>query len=204
MEGGFKESKDKVLELPEDDPEMFAHFELWLYTGNILESHESVKDITWDVLTRIYSFGEARGIPELQNAAIDVYIDKYYASSKIPIHLLNFIYENTLDSSPLRNLLVDLMTCEAVLTDSQWFDEQTQPLYPQQFLFDLVKSLYEHGAGTKNKVIGFKALRSNYHVHDDGKKEVSHDLYHRHPFRSCQRGLLISLMTVIVRPGWRM
>ena len=60
-----------------------------------------------------------------------------------------------------------------------------QYVYPQQFLFDPAKSLYEHRVGNKKKVTDFNAVRSNYHVHDDGKKEVSHNLDHCHSFLSC-------------------
>ncbi len=185
LEGEFKEAIDQALRLPEDDPDMFSHFELWLYTGSILESHESAKDISWKVLTDICLFGEARGIPELQNEAINAYIDKYHATNEIPTGEFNHIYENTLDSSPLRKLLVDLVTFKGILTDSQWFSEKMQHLYPQQFLFDLAKSFYEHRVGIKKTVTNFKAVRSNYHVHDDGKKEVSHNLDRCHSFLFC-------------------
>ena len=165
MEGGFKEAQDQILELPEDDAIVFSHFELWLYTGNILESHESAIDIDWDVLTNIYLFGEARGIPELQNEAVDVLIDKRCATNMIPTNQLNRIYEYTPDTSPLRKLLVDFMTFNAVLSSGcPWFREDRQSYYPKQFLFDLTTSLYENQAGTKTKVTDFKAVRSNYHV----------------------------------------
>ena len=173
--GGFKESKDQVLELPDDDPVAFSHFQLWLYTGNIIESHESPKDIPWEVLIDLYLFGDARGIPRLQNEAIDLFIEKSDVMNEIPSGELNFIYQNTVDGSPLRKLMVDMMTFDAVLTDSMWFDEEPT-LYPQQFLFDLAKSLYETWVGTKTKIINFRAVRSNYYVCDDGKKKVSCDL----------------------------
>lgn len=167
LEGGFKESKDQVLELLEDDPVVFSHFELWLYTGKILELHESVKNIAWRVLTKIYLFGDARGIPELQNATIDLYIDKNYAAKEIPTYEINLIYENTLENSPLRRLLVDFMSFNTVLTDPGWFSENVNSRYPKQFLLDLVVSLYEKGAGTKTKITDFRLVRSDYHVHDN-------------------------------------
>ena len=173
LEGGFKESKDQVLRLPDDDPVVFSHFQLWLYTGNIIASHESPKDITWKVLISLYLFGDVRGIPRLQNEAIDLFIDKNVAMSQVPGDQLNLIYENTLDSSPLRKLIVDLFTFRVTLTDNSWFNEQPKALYPQQFLIDLAKSLYEDRARFKTKTTKFRAVRSNYHIHDDGTKEVS-------------------------------
>ncbi|KAM0797441.1 hypothetical protein BDR22DRAFT_440417 [Usnea florida] len=172
LEGGFKESQDQVLELPDDDPTAFSHFQLWLYTGNILESHKSAKDIDWRVLISIYLFGDVRGIPGLQNEAIDVLIDKLEAMNKIPVNQIPRIYKNTLDGSPLRKLVVDLFTHEKIpLTDDYWFHEERKPKYPQQFLIDLAKSLYEDRARYKTKDTEFKAVRSNYHIHNDGKKE---------------------------------
>lgn len=172
LEGEFKESKDQVLELPDDDPVAFSHFQLWLYTGNILESHEIAKDICWTVLLDIYLFGDVRGIPRLQNEAIDVFIDKHVAMNHVPANRLNFIYENTLDGSPLRKLMVDLFTFKVALTNiDNVLTEKRKGLYPQLFLMDLAKSLYEERAGTKKKIFDFRAVRSNYHIHDDGKKE---------------------------------
>ena len=176
LEGGFKESEDQVLELPNDDPVVFSHFQLWLYTGNILESHESAKDIDWNVLINLYLFGDIRGIPRLQNEAIDLFIDKYVAMNQIPRDQLNHIYENTLDGSPLRKLMVDVYTFRATLTKDHWFNEERKALYPQQFLIDLAKSLYEDRARFKTVKTKFRAVHSKYHIHDDGKKEVSSNL----------------------------
>lgn len=203
MEGGFKESEDQVLELPDDDPIAFPHFQLWLYTGNILESHECAKDIDWHVLISLHLFGDVRGIPGLQNEAIDVCIDKLEASNKIPCYQFRRIYENTLDGSPLRKLMVDVYTFNVTLTNDLWFDEWVKALYPQQFLIDLAKSLYEERAGTKTKIIDFGAVRSNYHVHDDGKKEVSYNLHCCQPFLLYHNFLLTSFTAVIASPQWR-
>ena len=203
LEGGFKESKDQVLKLPDDDPVVFSHFQLWLYTGNIIESHEFPKDISWKVLIDLYLFGDVRGIPRLQNEAIDLFIEKNKAMKVIPNDNFNFIYENTVDGSPLRKLIVDMMTFNAVLTESQWFDEK-QALYPQQFLIDLAKSLYEARVGTKTKITDFNAVRSNYHIHNDVKKEVCYNLHCCRPFLSYHSISLTSFMTVITGPQGRM
>lgn len=164
FEGGFKESQSQVLELPEDDPVMFSHFELWLYSGNILESHETVKDISWKVLTDLYFFGEAREIPSLQNEAIDICICKNIASRVTPTLQIKRVYENTPENSPLRRLFVDWMTYQSDPTDSEWFGDDREDRYPKQFLFDLVVSLYRKGVGATSKITDFKAVRSEYHV----------------------------------------
>ena len=205
LEGGFKEFEDQVLELPDDDPVAFPHFQLWLYTGDILESHESPKDIGWHVLVSLYLFGDVRGIPRLQNKAVDLFIDKYVAMKQIPGGQINRIYENTLDSSPLRKLMVDVFTFKVILTDDDnGLNEQQKAMYPQLFLIDLAKSLYEERAGTKSKITSFRAVRSNYHIHDDGKKEVSNNLHCCHHFLFYLSFLLTSSTTVIAGPHGKM
>ena len=201
MEGGFKESEDQVLELPDDDPIAFSHFQLWLYTGNILESHECAKDIDWHVLISLYLFGDVRGIPGLQNEAMDVCIAKFVTTNEIPRYFLNRIYKNTLDGSPLRKFMVDVFTFKVILTRDYWFNEQQNSLYLQQFLIDLARSLYEDRAGTKTKITDFGTVRSNYHVHVDGKKEVSYNRHCYQPFVFYHNFLLTSFTTVIASPS---
>lgn len=84
FEGYFSEATEQVLELPRERSTMFEHFELWVYTANLLAEGHSAADISWASLFGLYVFGEIRGIPDLQNAAIDVLIDKQSSCNTIP------------------------------------------------------------------------------------------------------------------------
>ena len=115
LEGEFKESSEGKVHLPEDDPEVFQRFQLWLYTGSVIESSgEGTKAIDWMVFFRLYVFGDARGVAGLQNATIDALIDKSHKEIALPSILgPNYIYDNTVEKSPLRRLMVDWVVYRA-------------------------------------------------------------------------------------------
>ena len=149
--------------MPEDDPDVFSHFAIWLYSGNILGSHEDIEDIDWTVLTNLYLFGEARGIYILQNAAIDLCIDKFDGGDVIPTSEIYHVYENTAEDSPFRRLCVDWFTFEVTLR-REWFRDDGNEHFPKDFLFDLAVSFYEKGAGEKSEIIDIKNMGFSYHV----------------------------------------
>ena len=107
FEAGFVEAAEQVLELPEENPVMFKHFQLYVYTGHFLAKEESEADISRASLLGLYIFGEMCGIPDLQNAAIDVLIDKQSSQNIIPTDSLLRVYNNTPEDSSLRRLFVD-------------------------------------------------------------------------------------------------
>ena len=55
FEGHFTESANQCLDLPEEDPAMFEHLQLWLYSDTILEGEEMPIDIRWETLLDLYS-----------------------------------------------------------------------------------------------------------------------------------------------------
>lgn len=177
FEGGFAEAKDQALSLPDEDPVMFHHFQLWVYTGNLFAKEETEAGISWESLVGLYIFGEMRGIPDLQNAAIDVLIDKNSSSKIIPTRdILPRLYNDTPEGSSLRRLFVDWMACLTVMSPNdrytatppgepyQWFKEETRKNYPKDFLFDLVFALSELKSGKKPTISNFKLKRADYYV----------------------------------------
>lgn len=176
FKGGFVEAKDQVLELPKEDPAMFEHFELWVYTGNFLAKEDSEANISWASLLGLYIFGEICEIPDLQNAAIDVLIDKQSSEKTIPTSRLPWVYDNTPEDSSLRRLLVDWMACLAIMLPNdrytpappgprtQWFKEETRKWYPKDFLIDLAFAQSQLRHGQKTIVSDFKHQRADYYV----------------------------------------
>ena len=164
FEGHFTEAKDQVLELPDEDVTMFKHFQLWLYTDSFLQTDEIVKDIHWGPLISLYVFAEVRGIPDLQNGAIDAMIDKVALEKKIPTPEYGQIYERTHGNSPLRRLAVDWLAHLAVLEPPRWLSIFEQDGFPKQALIDLAFTQYALRLGTKVLIRQFKAVREDYHV----------------------------------------
>lgn len=158
--GNFKENEGKSLDLPEDTVKTFKYFQLWVYTGNILESHETAKDINFATLIDLYLFGEARGIPELQNATMDVLFQRNLLLHTIPIFELPRVYKNTLPNSLLRKAIVDLFVQKLVDASIElFFTEEKKPHLPQDFLIESII--------TKSKKQGSRHTgcdSSDYHV----------------------------------------
>ncbi len=86
MNGPFKEATDKSIELDDEDPAIFQAFVSWLYTGRLYEDKQEPVDpdsedsetrtsvnLTEIQLTETWIFGEKRGIPALQNKAINIF-----------------------------------------------------------------------------------------------------------------------------------
>lgn len=163
FEGKFAEAQKQVLELPDESVAMFKHFQLWVYTDSIMAKDEAVQDITSHSLAGLYIFGEKCGIPDLQNLAIDVIIDKHDIFKRTPIEMINTVYDHTPDRAPLRRLLVDFMARNHV-DIPRLFVEQVKKCFPKDFLFDLAIVQNALRIGSKNIIDDFKACRSNYHV----------------------------------------
>lgn len=180
FQGNFVEATERVLELPDESVEMFKHFQFWVYSGSILEAHENTNFIAWGLLIELWVFGEARGIPDLQNAVIDALINKNYTSKQVPTSELNRLYENTSENAPIRRLFIDWVSFKATLSNASWFAEEKRDWFPKAFLFDLAVSLFEKGAGRKCRPKDFRTVRSDYYVRaldptsdskDSGKEE---------------------------------
>ena len=163
LTGYFWESETQILELPEDDPSVFEHFLLWLYNGDIFDENDDLESIPWGMLIDLYLFGEARGIPCLQNDTIDKFIDKGNHVGNVPTHCLHKVYNHTMVEAPLRRLIVDRCAYHGFLDHAEWFLHKSN--YPQEFLIDLIKAQYGiHKSKSKPSTINFQESRSNYHV----------------------------------------
>ena len=185
--GNFTEAKSAVLELPEEDVVIFKRFQLWVYTNKLVLSTSTFKmpferfslrmllimfrnriyglqeDTDSNLSVGLYIFGELRGIPVLQNATIDLLIDKQATENIVPTTLLHRVYENPPENSPLRKPLVDWSSSLGGL--DMWFKTSaTVDRCPKQFLIDLTVALYLHKKGTKLVVGNFKSVRGSYHV----------------------------------------
>ncbi|KAK4695923.1 hypothetical protein P7C71_g1920, partial [Lecanoromycetidae sp. Uapishka_2] len=164
FDGRFNEAKSKVLVLSEDDPEVFKRFQLWVYTDKVLEKGEAYGDISWTTLIELYVFGSIRGITDLQNAVVDILIDKSKSDNEVPTGDLQYIYNNTPEGSPLRRLLIDWTVFKGVLTSESWFSEDLRCVYPADFLFDVASAQYVMICSKKPRVKDFKASRQDYYV----------------------------------------
>ena len=163
FDGQFVEGTEQVLRLPDDDPTLFRHFQLWVYTKQILEDGKALDTVSYKLLINLHIFGDKYGMPNLQDAAIDVLIDKAIATKKYPTSLFDHVYQNTASDSRLRELCVDwtLFRLDHVVI----FEGSKRDRFPKDFLVDLAlafSGLTQLSNG--RKAIDFASKRSDYHV----------------------------------------
>ena len=150
--------------MPEEDPEAFEYFQFWTYTGRIITESETEKDITESILIQLYVFAETRCIPRLQNAAIDLLIDKMATSNTIHVNCLHFVYANTAEGSLLRRLFVEEIATTCALDDPNCFAQCTRDMFPIDFLFDLIQVQSQRVGKKRLRTTHFKQYRSSYHT----------------------------------------
>ncbi len=150
--------------MPEETSAVIKRFQLWAYTGSPLLHEEVIKDTPWKELVRLYLFAERFGIPNMQNAVIDMLVAKEHASSTTPTKQLRLIYDNTPSTSPLRRYMVDVSAQLGHL--DRWFTAPEAFLgrYPHAFLLELAVEQYNL-LKKRSKTHDRKALGCTYHVH---------------------------------------
>ncbi|KAL8797391.1 MAG: hypothetical protein Q9195_000546 [Heterodermia aff. obscurata] len=166
ISGGYKESFEQKIELPEENPSMFERFQLWLYTGSIIELHEKDR-LSSKVLVDLYIFGETRIIPGLQNAVIDSTIDELIQYQLISVRSIDYLYANTSKRSPIRKLYVEMIVDNNIdLKDLKWGIKGEAPgfTYPREFLADVILSQHDRLAGHRQKCKDFSKERERYYV----------------------------------------
>lgn len=171
FDGRFKEATEQTVLLPEADVDIFERYQAWAYSDRIVQRGETIKDLGYEMIIGLYILAELCCIPRLQNAAIDIIIDKAAFHHTVPpMTCSRLIYENTTSASLLRELFED-MTTRSRLRDHESFDTETSELYDNAFLVDLALALDEERRCRAPG--GFKKhlndLRCNYHIHPEGE-----------------------------------
>ena len=164
FEGMFKEGKEQLLDLSEEDVAVFEQFQLWLYSG-IIKPTAADDCMNQRVLVKLYVFGDKRGIPQLQNDAIDYLIDVIRDPGSFHVILIPWVYENTTATSPLRTLFVDMMVqWSRVSEGANWFESQFTANYPLEYILAVAKGLCGRLHNKPPKIDNFRSIRSNYYV----------------------------------------
>ena len=156
--GHFKETSEKSMTLPEDDPQAFDSLIQWLYSGKVLniaastlkESQEPQK--LYLQLAVLYVTADKYDIHEFQNHVMS------YICGLIGDHcpvlpgprIVDYIYDSSGQNSPFRRLLVQLYVWSIDLSyysrpgTSDWLRPRSD------FAADLVVELSLRARGGKN------------------------------------------------------
>ncbi len=172
VKGGWKESKDRSVELPDETPDTFGLYLHWLYRGTIptkVDEAGAAGTNEYNRLARAFILGDKTGDGDFQDAVIDAMISKnktptsngdYWSPERPTIEL---IYENTLQSSKARKWLVDTYIRSG---SSDWMlDRADAADWPHEFLLEL-----------SAKLLG----KTRLHVKDGVEEDHDPCLYHHH------------------------
>ncbi|OCL14234.1 hypothetical protein AOQ84DRAFT_222179 [Glonium stellatum] len=101
----FTEPQEKILPLPDVDPDIFTEFLNWAYRGQIFEGMLSPK---WIDLCRLWVLADKLGARELQNLVVIQCGNKYIRFGNfVDKEAVEFVYNRTPVDSPLRRMVVD-------------------------------------------------------------------------------------------------
>jgi hypothetical protein len=126
LNGGNQEAQDQCIELPEENPSMFERFQLWIYYGNLIFDEENIKDVRWAPLLTVYIVAVAHDLPAPQDLTIDIPIDKEWTELTPPTSQVQYLYDNTHKTVPLRKLLVDWNPHCGGSSSTDWFEDRNR------------------------------------------------------------------------------
>lgn len=117
LNSNFKEGRSKEIELLEDDAEIFKIFVHFLYTGSLYPGNIDATAIDENFemsvqmeATKVWLLGDMRGVPALQNAAVDVIHISLMRGWTAWVSAIAYIYDRTSEAGPLRSLFVEFHT----------------------------------------------------------------------------------------------
>ena len=173
----FQEARENIVYLREDAVETFQRFQLWLYTGHILDSDESVELLSPRPLIDLYIWADLRGIPKLQDLVSDLLQTSLLATLQadgkpLDSAFIHLIYNSTLKNSPLRRLWTFYYSNleQGKFKDVIAADEAADDL-PREFLHDVLLSLKRRVTLPISSTIvarGYFLSGCRLHVHGEG------------------------------------
>lgn len=113
FEGSFKEANEGKIELLDARIDVFETFQVWLYSQslrNVEDSEDSSMPSgfpSFEILARLWVFGDKCQIPLLQNSAIDALMDRGKETNEFHTKVVQVAYSDTLQDSPLRRFAIE-------------------------------------------------------------------------------------------------
>ena len=155
----------QVVVIKDEDPKDFRRLKDWLYSRRLISGSETYKALAWTELIAMYTFGDRKGIPRLQNSCVDAIIRKRNEGGLFPGQAdVNTLWRSPGQISGLKWLLLDMFAAECNLKNAL----ATNRGYHPGFLQGLVQTLYDmKERQTIYDQVDFWKKRKNYYVDDN-------------------------------------
>ncbi|KAK5736349.1 hypothetical protein LTR17_007513 [Elasticomyces elasticus] len=162
----FKEGKDGIIELAEEDEVLFEYFIKWLYSGQLPITPP--KGDNFDILCDLWLFGDRRDVPLLQNQALDAIRDEVVRTLTVPDRCTAKIYANTTEKSGLRCFAIHIIALTIAPTN---FARYRKADWPAEAVWDVFGSVVQ-GQHTKLPALNSSGVAKIdmcvYHTHEAG------------------------------------
>ena len=170
--GDWKESTCNIIELPEDDPDVFSLFVQRLYTGDCAYGYQGAPHVTYEKLIALYAFADKVGMLSLKDEVIDKMIE-LVVDGRFPIYAkqVRMVYENTFEGSGLRKMVcyVVLHTVEKYPYDGVTFLWEGGNEKGRQFAADFPDFFYDLTLyRAKESNFRVKSRNCTFHEHEYG------------------------------------
>lgn len=161
----WKESKEKVVPLPEHQPHHFQIFFSWIYFRRICTLRPTMfadegKDIEWDYLANAWASGAYLHATDFQDAVADAILEKAAQTEKGKQSMHEVIYANSVAKASIRKLIVDIAVLRWDVSELEAQDNDTTG---SDFFHDLlIAMLKSRGHDTSWRVV---KPNCDYHEH---------------------------------------
>lgn len=166
LRGEWKEARERTIPLPEDDPEIFAVYQRWIYGGLICTRYNnalSKTDDEYKTLVKAYILGEKIMDQDFKDSIADAIVEKLRSLRRFDAGLTGLVFENTPSASPLRSLWMDAYYH---FGSSEWLDASLvgSPINAEFMVeFSRYQMQFRTGFGTFGPYAMF--LSCTYHEH---------------------------------------
>ena len=146
--GHFAEADKGVIDFKdEEEADIVKRFVVWQYTKEYKPLNEIPQD--FDVICKLWIFGDKRQIPLLSNMTINTMPDEIVRRWTLPSGNLRFIYENTTPDSKLRAFVAWVI---AATSGSKLLTEDNRTLWPGDASFDILRLVWKRKESNSAKV----------------------------------------------------
>lgn len=165
----WKQSEKSMIELPDDEPEVFEHFIHWLYTDQIdtidktafkNDDSEGVQQII-DLLVSLYVFADKVQCGKLKDEVLDRLMDSMRAGWIPTFPQVEKIYSNTAAGSKLRRWIVDVLIATNMLGELVSKQDEPWRLCPE-FFYEIAQG---YADSRRQASITLVHNRCAYHEH---------------------------------------
>ena len=109
LKANSKKPKNRKSTFSDESVDTFTYFQIWLHSKELPLTDISGEELDDAEFVDQYIFGEARDIPDFQNAVMDALITKDATSTAVSTGAIRRIYEHISKTSPLRKLFLDFV-----------------------------------------------------------------------------------------------